>query len=337
MLKRHASSRSFIINMRDAIKNFAFQFAFKPQIKNAGKLFFGGKKYSRFIVAGMGGSHLAADLIKTWNPAISLYIHSDYGLPHISKEDFSRTLFIASSYSGNTEETLDAFNCAAKLGLARAVISVGGELLALAQKEGIPYVQLPDTGIQPRSALGLGFKALLKLMGQNTALKKVSVLAKSLQTSVIESQGKELARKISGSVPVIYAAHRNAAIAYNWKIKLNETGKIPAFYNLLPELNHNEMTGFDVQPATAKLSDKFSFIFLEDESDHVRTLKRMRILAGLYRARKLSVIEINLTGDIFHKVFSTLILGDWTAYHTALRYGVEAEQVPMVEEFKKLI
>lgn len=329
--------------MKTAIQNFASQFAFKPQIKNSAKLSSrggsskAGKKYSRFIVAGMGGSHLAADLIKTWNPAISICIHSDYDLPHISKEDLPRTLLIASSYSGNTEETLDAFKRAAKIGLARAVISVGGELLALAQKGGIPYVQLPDTGIQPRSALGYGFKALLKLMGQEAALKKVGALVKNMKPADIEVHGENLAKIIGNTVPVIYASNRNAAIAYNWKIKLNETGKIPAFCNVLPELNHNEMTGFDVQPATAKLSNNFSFIFLKDKSDHLRVQKRMQILAGLYRARKLPVVEINLTGEVFYRIFSTLVLGDWTAYHTALRYGVEAEQVPMVEEFKKLM
>ena len=127
-------------------------------------------------------------------------------------------------------------------------------------------------------------------------------------------------------------------LAHNWKIKFNETGKVPAFCNVFPELNHHEMTGFDVQDASRHLSEKFHFVFLKDDDDHPQVQKRMDITAKLYRDRNLPVEILMLQGQSrVEKMFSSLVLADWTAYHTGEGYGLETEQVPMVEEFKGLI
>lgn len=320
--------------MSDAIKNFAKQFAFEPIIEN-GEKFIVKKKV---IVAGMGGSALAAGLLKTWNPNLTLSIHKDYGLPFISDSEKKDTLVIASSYSGNTEETLDAYQQAGIQGIARVAIAVGAKLIQAAQKDNSPYIQLPNTGIQPRSALGFSFKAHLKLLGFSDALKEISALSKELNPGAFENDGKKLAHTLNGFIPIMYSSARNESIAYNWKIKFNETGKIPAFYNILPELNHNEMTGFDVQTSSRFFAEKFFFIFLRDRADHPRIVKRMEILEKLYQDRKLPVRVIDLEGaHPFYKIFSSLVLADWTALYTAEQYGLESEQVPMVEEFKKLV
>src|SRR3989344_4288396 len=228
--------------MRDSIINFPKQFLFEPKIENQGKLKLA--KFKKFIVCGMGGSHLSGDLVKLWKPGLDIIIYSDYGLPPLGRREKKNTLVIASSYSGNTEETIDAFRTAVRNKISVAAISTGGKLLELAQKYRIPYIKLPDTGIQPRMATGLGFRAFLKVLGEKKALIESAKLAYSLKPLKLENQGRNLAKKLKGFVPVIYSSQRNSAIAYNWKIKFNETGKIPAFYNILPELNHNEMTGF---------------------------------------------------------------------------------------------
>ena len=293
-------------------------------------------KYRKYIVAGMGGSHLSGDLIRAVYPDIDITIHSDYGLPYVSKTDVKHTLVIASSYSGNTEETIDAFRTAIKRKIPLAAMTTGGILLNHAKKQNIPYVELPETGIQPRMSLGFGVLALLSLVGRGESIGELSLLVDRLRPRDFEKKGKSLAKKLYGRTPIIYSSLRNYAIAYNWKIKFNETGKVPAFYNILPELNHNEMTGFDVKKRTKKFSDYFYFIFLMDSEDDSRVGTRMRILEELYQKRGLRVAVLPLIGTTrFEKIFSSLITADWTAFHTATQYGLEAEQVPMVEEFKK--
>ncbi len=321
------------MDMHEAIKSFPKQFLFEPEIKN-GPL----KKFSKFVLVGMGGSHLAVDLIQSMDPLKNILIHEDYGLPQLSEKGMKERLVILSSYSGNTEEVIDAFQAALKKKLNMAVMSVGGKLIELAKEHDIPYVKLPDMGIQPRLALGLSTKALLALMGEDGELKRVSKLAESLKPEDFEEKGKNLAEKLQGYVPVIYSSNENKAIAYNWKIKFNETGKIPAFYNVFPELNHNEMTGFDSNEKTRNLSEEFYFIFLSDKADDKRIQKRMEITKKLYQHRGLPVEEVSIEGEgPFYKIFSSLLLADWVAYHTAKLYGAEPNDVPMVEEFKKLI
>jgi len=316
--------------MREAIQNFAKQFGWDPRIENAERL----PRHDKFIVAGMGGSHLAAGLLGVWKPDIDAVVHRDYGLPPRSEG----RLIIASSYSGNTEETIDAFEEAGRRGLSRAAVTTGGRLLQLAQESNTPYVRLPDIGIQPRSALGFSMPALLKLMGEEDALREIGSLAAVLDVSAAEEAGENLAEKLRGHIPVIYASSRNAPIGYTWKIKFNETAKIPAFCNVFPELNHNEMTGFDAIDSTRGLSDKFSFIFLKDPDDSSKVQKRMKVTEGLFRNRGFRVSVIELQGrNIFHKMFSSLLLADWTAYYTADFYGADPEKVPMVEEFKRLV
>lgn len=325
---------SFRHMMQDAILAMAKQFAYEPVIENRGML----PRFERVIVAGMGGSHLAADLLSMLDPSLSLRVHSDYGLPVLSPEEKAHTLVIASSYSGNTEETLDAYAQARAEGVAVAAIAVGGKLIELARRDGVPFVQLPNTGIQPRSALGFSLMALLALLGKDSLLSEARRLVTELQPDALQEEGKRLAEWLQGKVPIVYASRSRGPIAYNWKIKLNETGKVPAFFNLVPELNHNEMTGFDVVEATRDLSSRFAFIFLQDELDHPRNQRRMEVMARLYRDRGLSVKEIRLEGEkLFHKTFASLLLADWTAVALAAHYGLESEQVPMVEEFKKML
>jgi len=317
--------------MSTSIKNFHKQFSYTPVIEQAKRL----KKFNHYYVIGMGGSHLAADLALIWNPKLPLTIVSDYGLP---PEATKKDLVIASSYSGNTEETIDGLKIALKKKLPVVVIAVGGKLIALAKKHNLPYIQLPNTGIQPRCALGFSLRALLKIVGDERGLRESARLAKTLKPDDFEKAGQTLAIKLANKIPVIYSSRSNFAIAYNWKIKLNETGKIPAFYNVLPELNHNEMNGFDVQPSTKSLCNKFHFVFLKDKNDHSRVQKRMTILERLYRKRGLPVEILELQGKTeFEKMFFSLVLADWTAVYIAKHYKLESEQVPMVEEFKRLM
>lgn len=319
--------------MNDAVRAFSSQFAYQPVIQGT----LSPERYRHFVIVGMGGSHLAADLLQETRSDLVIRVHSDYVLPTIHPDDVAHTLVILSSYSGNTEEVLEVAKQARSLNLSLAAVAVGGALLKFARAHQIPFVELPNTGIQPRSAAAFSLRALMKLVGAETDLQHSQKLAEQ-DFSSLEQKGQELALTLRGKVPVIYASASHRSIAYNWKIKYNETAKIPAFYNVIPELNHNEMNGFDVIDSTRDLSEKFVFIFLCDPADHPQNKKRFAVLEKLYTARNLPVYMVELTGDTeYEKAARALVLADWTAVALADFYGTEAEQVPMVEEFKKLI
>ncbi|MBI2013696.1 MAG: bifunctional phosphoglucose/phosphomannose isomerase [Candidatus Colwellbacteria bacterium] len=314
--------------MKESILNFPEQFKYKPEVTNSNKL----RGFKRIIVIGMGGSHLAADLLKIYKPALDLVVHSNYGLPKLPNGVLEESIVILSSYSGNTEEVLSAFEECVKQELNFGVIASGGKLLELAKEHSIPYVELPG-GEQPRMAVGFALRATLAILGENAALKESASLAARLLPQSLEGDGKKLAQKIKGFVPVIYSSSANLPIAYNWKIKFNETGKIPAFYNVFPELNHNEMNG-NFEP----LASKFYFIFLEDSADYSLIRTRMRVLEKIYKEKGLQVGKITLQGrDVWEKIFRSLILADWAAYYTALQYDLDPQEVPLVEEFKRII
>jgi len=320
--------------MREAIINFSKQFDYQPVIENKSAL----KKAEYFAVVGMGGSGLAGDLLRDYNPHLNLIVHKNYSLPVLADGILKKSLIILSSYSGNTEEVIDSYQAAKKKRLAMAAISVGGKLLDQAKADGIPYIQFPDLGIEPRFALGFSFRALAGIIGERNAFEESSGLADLLKPEDFEEKGKELAKKLKGFAPLIYSSEKNRTAAYNWKIRFNETGRVPAFCNVFPELNHNELAGFDFQESTKELSRNFYFIFLKDFSDHPRIIKRMKTMEAILRDKKLPVKNINLEGENFlHKIFSSIALADWTSFHLAQAGGFKNKSELIVEKFKKLI
>ncbi|MEX0930440.1 MAG: SIS domain-containing protein [Candidatus Paceibacterota bacterium] len=326
--------------MEDSILKFPEQFDYEPAVQNAERL---AGPFRHFVLDGMGGSHLAADLLKDHNPSLDLYVHRSYGLPNEAHHppadelEKDRTLFIASSHSGNTEEVLDFAEEAFEKGYPLACIATGGKLIKFAEENDLPYIQLPDTGIQPRTALGFALLALVQLIDPDQLLE-LRAPKNAIDPSSLRPRGEEIAELLRDSVPIIYCSAGNTSIAYNWKIKFNETGKIPAFYNVFPELNHNEMTGFDVAESNKHLSEQFTFIFLRDQNDHEQIRRRIDVCKKLYEDRGFTVLDEHLAGEsYFERAFNSLLTADWAALAIATMYGTEPEEVPMVEEFKKKI
>lgn len=283
----------------EIIRNFEKQFNYKPIIKNFKKL----KKSKDYFVVGMGGSHLAGDIIRDIFPDLDLKIHSDYGLPNkINK----KSLLILSSFSGNTEEVLDSLNCALKVGIPLIIISSGGQLIEIAKAKELPYIELPDKEIPPRMALGYSIKALLKMVNKKIDFK----------LSNQENLGKEISKKIKGTIPLIYSSNKNKSVGYIWKINFNENSKNPAFNNVFPELNHNEIEGLNKKD--------FSFIIIEDDLDHPRIKLRMKIFKKNYKTITIKDNPINL-----------IILSLWTSYYLALENKVDPINVNSIEALKK--
>ena len=314
--------------MEDTLRQLNQQFEWQPVVRHAEKM---PQKIHRYVLSGMGGSHLAADVLRRSRSGLDFHIHEDYGVPQLRGESPEDHLLIASSYSGNTEEVISFLREALTRELHVAVISVGGELLQIAEEYELPHVVIPDTGMQPRNALGYTLGALAALIDDSDLLNKVEML-KHVDFAYLEEQGRTFSERLVNLVPVIYASRINETLAYNWKIKMNETGKTPAFYNVFPELNHNEMESYNI----TDLRNNFHFIFLHDTHDHVRVKRRMQVTAQLYKEKGITISELHLEGDtLLERIFKSLIFADWTALQLAHHYGQDPEKVQTIELFKK--
>lgn len=318
--------------LKDIIKNFPKQLDFEPTIENVHDF----KIRNKFIVCGMGGSNLAAGIIKSWEPKLHIIIHRDYGLPEMEEAQLKEHQIITSSYSGNTEETISAFQEARARGLSLLAITTGGKLLELAQESNAPYIQMPKIGNNPRFGIGHSINATLKAMSAEAILNDISGEIRSLNADDYEQAGRELAEKLQNKMPLIYSSGRNAGLARYWKISFNETTKLPAFYNFMPELNHNEMIGFESKIFDGKLKHKFAFIFLNDPDDNAHIQKRMAISRKTFEDRGFTVLTVDIAGpSLWHKTFTGIITAMWASSYLAEYYGVNPEDVSMIEDFKK--
>lgn len=312
--------------MEEQLQHFASQFAWRPTLINGTTLL----QNRPVVVCGMGGSHLGARLLSLNGACPSLFIHSEYGLPNVPEAWAPQVLYIASSYSGDTEETLDAAHAVLAQGYALAVITSGGALLTLAKEKELPYIALPQVSIEPRMSMGYQMIALAHILG-NTALEEdVRSAGRACSLSDAQVQGEALAQHIESAVPFFYASNQNLAIAYYLKASINETGKIPAAYNVIPELCHNELSGY-----TARTTGVLP-IFLTDEADDVRVQKRMTLMQDMLREHGISSHAFSLTGTSpLHKALTVVLVGNYAGMYLAKRHGVPDAQTPLIGEFKK--
>ncbi len=318
--------------MEEAIKKFPQEFEFVPEVVNETNLI----KTDKFIVCGMGGSHLGASILKRDNPYLDLLIHRDYGLPRVPEYFLKSALIILSSYSGNTEEVLDVAKLAKEKKLSLAVIAKDGELLKFAVDNNVPFIKIPETKIEPRMAIGFNVIALARLIQDSNLEERIKFSGNRIDPQDSREVGEDLARVLKDKIPIVYSSTVNLPIAYIWKIKFNETGKIPAFYNSFPELNHNELSAFDMHGNTEELCENFNVIFLTDKDDDERIKKRMDIMEELLVEKSINVTRIPIEGDnTFTKVFRSSLLAEWTALNLANYYGEPDSETPIIADFKK--
>lgn len=304
--------------------------------------------FRSIMISGMGGSALPGnlfriylnDLFRSEEPTqqpLPIYQNRSYALP---PESYRDCLNFICSYSGNTEETVTSFEEALKNKLPCVAFSAGGKIEAMAKEHGVPHVKLPIPyeNFQPRFGKGYFFGAMFQvLVNQGLVPDATDALrAEAAQLSEVigsfESNGKELAQKISGKTVMIYATEKYKSVAMVWKIKFNENAKTPAFWNFFPELNHNEMVGWTLPQGN------FFIVMLRDRETHSQTLKRFDITAELLRKKGIEVAVVDMEGEtVYQKIFRTIALGDFASYFLALEYGQDPTPVEMVEEFKKLL
>lgn len=303
-----------------------------------------GRHINRIVVAGMGGSALAALLVKSWMAHeidVPIDVVRTYDLPAYVD---ANTLVIASSYSGNTEETISCLLQARERNAQIGIIASGGALEEAANQHEIAFVQLP-MGLQPRMAVIYNLRALTALLAHFgvTNFEYFAEIAEtadwlheqsSAWTSDIttdKNYAKQLALQLVGKTPVFYAGPIMAPVAYKWKISLNETSKNLAFWNEYPEFNHNEFMGWTSHP----IEKPFVIIDLISQFEHPQVLKRFEISDRLLSGRRPKANVINLQGrTVIEQMLWGSVLADFVSMYVAILNGVDPTPVDLIEKLK---
>ena len=291
---------------------------------------------SGLVVCGMGGSAIGGDLaIAALGSRLGrpLTVVRGYGLPVWTPTDRA---VLCSSYSGDTEETIACYEAAEALGAVRIVATTGGAIADAARRDGVPIIGLP-AGLEPRAAVGYMFTVAAEVAsvcsGADTIRMEIDSSAARLEERREElgELAGALADALDGTVPAIYGSDLTAPVAYRWKCQLNENAKMPAFANELPELDHNEIAGWD----GAGEGVAMSAVMLTDPDQHPRERQRFELTASLIEPGASHVASVETVGESrTERLLWAVMLGDLLSLHLAARRGVDPTPVDVIERLK---
>jgi glucose/mannose-6-phosphate isomerase len=338
-------------NFKRFLKFFPNQIHESEKIFKKAKISYDFAHTNNILYLGMGGSAIAGDILRD-----SLYdmltlpmqVIRGYDIPACCSES---SLVIASSYSGNTVEVLSAVKRATERGGKPVIITSGGELDSLATDNNWPVINIPG-GYPPRQALGYLLFPLVFLLNpilkkpiSNTMISNVAHIAHSIvqrndeHSAEGKSLSKELAIEIYGKIPIIYGSspYMNA-VAKRWCNQFHENAKSLAFCNVLPELNHNEIVGWEMD---LPVINNFIVLFLEDPDAPSYIKTRTRLTKNIISDRGIMVLELYAEGShVLEKNVSLLSMADWTSYYLALLNEKNPELIMNIDylktELKKL-
>lgn len=300
----------------------------------------------RVLIAGMGGSAIGADLLSAYVSSIShvpVVVHRDYDLPAWASG--SKSLVITSSHSGNTEETLSAFNQAIINDCRILAISTGGKLADLAEKEQTALWRFEHQG-QPRAAVGFSFGLLLAAFSRlgfipnpSEALNGARMAMKTQQAELsaeipdVHNPAKRLAGQLVNRWVSVIGSGLLAPVARRWKGQISEIAKAWAQFEFLPEANHNTLAG--ILNPEEQLSD-LMVLFLRAPSQHPRNAIRSDLTRRIFMLQAIGTDTVMASGDspLAH-LWTALHYGDYVAYYLAMIYGVDPTPVEAIEGFKK--
>jgi len=302
-------------------------------------------KPQNIIVSGMGGSAIGGELLKDWTRdkiTVPIEVCRDYSLPAYADKN---TLVIVVSYSGETEESLSVFLDAVKRRCRTITISSGGALEEFSKKLGFPHLRVPS-GMAPRATLPYLFTPLpmlLEKMGLVSGVKPeisetISVLKKISEANKPEKPlsgnlAKTLAVNVDGTAPVVYGFEFYRAVAQRFKTQFNENSKVPAKWEYFPELNHNEIVGWEEAEAFAK---HFSVIFIRDKNEPEAIRQRIMVTKELISKQSVKTFEVHAVGESrFAKMASVICVGDFVSVYLAVLRKVDPTPVRTISLLKK--
>ena len=296
------------------------------------------------IIAGMGGSAIGGDILRVLikdEIKIPLFVSRHYVLPTWVDEN---TLVICSSYSGNTEETLSSYDDAINKGAQLFGVTTGGELCKRMEKDNVEFVLIP-TGLQPRAALAYSLIPMLYLFNKVGFISKqvcnylnnvITLLSKKrMEYSKENSNNKtfELAKQIHKKIPIIYGEVESTnIIALRLKGQLCENAKMIAYHNELPEMNHNEIVGWE---NNSELLNHFAIIWIKDQSDQERVKLRQKITSNILQNLEISQFSIEVSeNQRIVRLFHLIHFGDWLSYWCAILNETDPSPVANINRLK---
>ncbi len=299
---------------------------------------------ARVVVVGLGGSALPADVL---NDAFVDELHTpveitrNYRFPRSVDET---TLVIASSFSGNTEEVLAALRSLDADRRHVVVVTAGGELAELARERQYPMVRIPaenePPGFQPRCAIGYVVTYLARIITAAGLLSdpgpRLQAVSRFLRGVDVKTPAWHMAQMLDGRVPVVYTDESHAlSVARVAKIKFNENAKTPAFFNAIPEMNHNEIIGFGDGVGT------FAALYIDDAESHPSIRKRFHVMQRVFEQEQLKHVsfhEWRMPGESrAERIFAALTFADWCSFSLGLLAGRDPTPVELVEGFKGVL
>jgi glucose/mannose-6-phosphate isomerase len=294
------------------------------------------------LVTGMGGSGISGDLASAL-AAVPVTVHKGYGVPVWTTA--VRPQLVALSYSGNTEETLSAVREALGLGLVPAVITGGGQLAAMANVDGWPQISVP-TGLQPRAALGYMFGAVLRLLQSAEAihLQTADLLAAADRADELAGKGgngwslaADLADGLDGRFVGVYGSTGiTGAVAQRWKTQINENAKWPAWYSVLPELDHNEIVSWTSLSELTRR--RAGIVCLRDQDEAPAVVARFKHTAAITGRDVAWIGEVWSQGTSrLERLASLVAMGDLVSLELARRASVDPVPVDAIENLKRLL
>ncbi|MHB1131320.1 MAG: bifunctional phosphoglucose/phosphomannose isomerase [Chloroflexota bacterium] len=296
------------------------------------------------VVLGMGGSAIGGDLVRTLllgELGVPMEVVRDYNLPAFVG---SRTLTIASSYSGNTEETLAGYRAARERGAKLVVLTTGGQIQQLAESDGVPVVRFSYQA-QPRAALGHSLVPLLGILraagliaDRGGEVAEAAAVLENLRGRLDENSpaaqnpAKQLANELHEHLPFVYGGGLTAVVAQRWKGQFNENSKAWAAFDVLPELNHNSVVGYEWP---AHLTDVIRVVFLASDFVHPRVQARFKVTQEILRRQGIQYAVVQAEGkSALAQLLSSVYYGDYTSYYLATLYGADPSPVKVIDFLK---
>jgi glucose/mannose-6-phosphate isomerase len=303
-------------------------------------------KFSRVVLSGMGGSAIGADLLASYvyqTCAVPVIVHRDYGLPAFARG--KETLVVASSHSGNTEETLTSFDEALKAQCTLVVICTGGELARRAAQAQVPTWIFNHAG-QPRAAVGFSFGLLLALFTRlglipdpaqelNGALSAMRASQAHLRADVpaVHNPAKRYAGQLMGRWATVFGAGALAPVARRFKTQINEVAKASANFEFIPEADHNTLAG-TLHPEEVLMPHTMA-LFLRAASDHPRNRLRLDLTRQAFMLEGVNTDHLDGRGDsLLANMWTQILFGDYMAYYLAIAYGVDPTPIPALDALK---